>query len=111
MRIDKLCDIGQYLDYENCICRKSLVDKLVEECTSIVDIEIKNNTLSKKNDESSSNIYFILFIIFLVLFILFLVGFIYYWRKDNTKNISKKLYDVIYPKTKLICLFLNNKLF
>ena len=94
----KLCDIGQYLDYKNCICRKSLVDKLVEECTSIVDIEIKNNTLSKKNDESSSNIYFILSIVFLVLFILFLVGFIYYWRKDNTK-----LYDVIYPNTKLIC--------
>ena len=53
-----------------------------------------------KSDESSSNIYFILFIVFLVLFILFLVGFIYYWRKDNTKNISKKLYDVIYPNTK-----------
>ena len=103
MRIDKLCDIGQYLDYKNCICRKSLVDKLVEEYMSIVDIEIKNNTLSKKKDESSSNIYFILFIVFLVLFILFLVGFIYYWHKDNTKNISKKLYDVIYPKTKLIC--------
>ena len=29
---DKLCDIGQYLDYKTCICRKSLVDKLVEEC-------------------------------------------------------------------------------
>ena len=29
---DKLCDIGQYLDYKNCICRKSLIDKLVEEC-------------------------------------------------------------------------------
>ena len=27
---DKLCDIGQFLDYKNCICRKSLVDKLVE---------------------------------------------------------------------------------
>ena len=26
--------------------------------------------------------------------------FIYYWHKDNTKNISKKLYDVIYPNTK-----------
>ena len=73
---------------------------MIEQCTSIVDIEIKNNTLSKKNDESSSNIYFVLFIVFLVLFILFLVVFIYYWRKDNTKNINKKLYGVIYPNTK-----------
>ena len=30
---DKSCDIGEYLDYENCKCRKKLVDKLVEECT------------------------------------------------------------------------------
>ena len=67
-------------------------------------MDIKNNTLSKKNDESSSNIYFILFI-------LFLVGFIYYWCKNNTKNISKKLYDVIYPNTKFKMLFLNDNLF
>ena len=96
----RYCETGQYLNYKNCVCRKKIIDDLIEQCTSIVDMDIKNNTLSKKNDESSSNIYFILFIVFLVLFILFLVGFIYYWRKDNTKNISKKLYDVIYPNTK-----------
>ena len=97
---DRYCETGQYLDYKNCICKKKIVDDLIEQCTSIVGMDIKNNTLSKKNNESSSNIYFILFIVFLVLFILFLVGFIYYWRKDNTKNISKKFYDVIYPNTK-----------
>ena len=73
---------------------------MIEQCTSIVDIDIKNNALSKNGDESSSNIYFVLFIVFLVLFILFLAVFICYWRKDNTKNISRKLYDVIYPNTK-----------
>ena len=26
---DKSCDIGEYLDHENCKCRKKLVDKLV----------------------------------------------------------------------------------
>ena len=97
---DKYCETGQYLDYKNCVCRKKIIDELIEQCTSIVDIEIKNTTLSKKNNESSSYIYLILFLVFLVLFILFLVRFIYYWRKDNTKNISKKLYDVIYPNTK-----------
>ena len=97
---DIYCETGQYLDYKNCVCRKQVIDDLIEQCTSIVDIEIKNNTLSIKSDESSSNIYFILFIVFLVLFILFLVLFIYYWRKDNTKNISKKLCDVTYPNTK-----------
>ena len=29
---DKSCDFGEYLDYENCKCRKRLVDKLIEEC-------------------------------------------------------------------------------
>ena len=26
---DKACDVGEYVDYENCKCRKKLVDKLV----------------------------------------------------------------------------------
>ena len=37
---DKSCDVGEYLDYENCKCRKKLVDKLVEECTENVE-EVK----------------------------------------------------------------------
>ena len=31
--IDKSCDVGEYLDYENCKRRKRLVDKLVEKCS------------------------------------------------------------------------------
>ena len=27
---DKTCDIGEYLDYENCKCRKKLVDEFTE---------------------------------------------------------------------------------
>ena len=33
---DKSCDVGKYLDHENCNCRKKLVDKLVEECIKIL---------------------------------------------------------------------------
>ena len=58
---DRYCETGQYLDYKNCVCRKKIIDDLVEQCISIVDMDIKNNTSPKKNDESSSNIYFILF--------------------------------------------------
>ena len=28
---DKSCDVGEYLDYENCKYRKKLIDNLVEE--------------------------------------------------------------------------------
>ena len=34
---DKSCDVGEYLDYENCKFRKRLVDKLVQECTEGID--------------------------------------------------------------------------
>ena len=34
---DKSCDTGEYLDYENCECRKKLADKLVEECTENIE--------------------------------------------------------------------------
>ena len=37
---DKSSDVGEYLDYENCKCRKKLVDKLTEECTENID-EVK----------------------------------------------------------------------
>ena len=34
---DISCDVGEYLDYENCKCRKRLADKLVEECSENID--------------------------------------------------------------------------
>ena len=34
---DKSCDIGEYLDYKNCKCRKKLSYKLVEECIENID--------------------------------------------------------------------------
>ena len=42
---DKSCDVGEYLDYENCKCRKKLVDKLVGECTETVEeVKMAGNT-------------------------------------------------------------------
>ena len=34
---DKSCDIGEYLYYKNCNCRKKIIDKLVEECSENID--------------------------------------------------------------------------
>ena len=63
---DKACDVGEYLDYENCKCRKKLVDKLADECTETVE-EVK---LAKKENSykcSSCTVYTVLFGIFLEL--------------------------------------------
>ena len=42
---DKSCDFGECLDYENCKCRKRLVDKLVEKCNE----NIEETSLFKTN--------------------------------------------------------------
>ena len=34
---DKSCDFGEYLDYENCKCKKRRIDKLVEECSEDIN--------------------------------------------------------------------------
>ena len=60
---DKSRDIGEYLDCENCNCRKKLVDKLVDECTENIDEEVK--ILDKNKDKCNSCILrIVLFSIF-----------------------------------------------
>ena len=36
---DKSCDVCEYLDYENCKCKKRLVNKLVDECDEIDEVK------------------------------------------------------------------------
>ena len=41
------CGIGQYLDYKKYLCRNSIVNRLVEECTNVTDEnKIYNETLN-----------------------------------------------------------------
>ena len=43
---DKLRDVGEYLNYANCKCRKRLIDRLVEECSKNFDEkELHSNQL------------------------------------------------------------------
>ena len=56
---DKSCDIGEYLDYENCRCRKKLVDKLVEECMENVD-KAKITELAENKCKSLCKIYVVI---------------------------------------------------
>ena len=62
---DKLCNVDEYLDYENCKCRKKLVDKLVEECTENVEevklAKITSTENKNKHKCSSCTLYIVLF--------------------------------------------------
>ena len=65
---DKSCGIGQYLDYKSCVCRNSLVDKFVEECTNVTDgdaVYNKTLTVTSSNDCASCTPYIVLFTVFL----------------------------------------------
>ena len=43
---DKACDVGEYLHYENCKCRKKLVAPLIEECTeTVAEVKLAKITL------------------------------------------------------------------
>ena len=67
---DKLCDVGEYLDYRNCKCRKKLVDKFVEECSENIDENeiIYSGTVNDYGNVCNScTIYIVLFVIFLII--------------------------------------------
>ena len=63
-----MCDIGEYLDYKSCKWRKKIVDKLVDECTEIIEEEkVAKITLAKNENShkcSSCTMYTVLFWIF-----------------------------------------------
>ena len=72
---DKSCDIGEYLDYKNCTCRKKIIDKLAEECSENIDenemlynktLDIISSSGNKTSDSCIVYIY-ILFSVFLVI--------------------------------------------
>ena len=92
---DKSCDIGEYLDYKNCKCRKNIIDKLVEECRENIDGNemIYNETLdvisSSDNNKTSGSciVYIILFSVFLIIRI-FMAIYVYFFTylKNRSTN-------------------------
>ena len=73
---DKSYYVGEYLDYENCKCRKKAVDKLVEEWTETVEeVKLTKITLAENENKdkcSSCTLYIVLFTINVVLFTIIL---------------------------------------
>ena len=91
---DKSCDIGEYLDYSNCKCRKRLVDKLVEECIKSIDeVEVTGIT-QDENKCSSCTVYKVLFWIFFIFFIINIaIGTYFNCHKYMSCNKNVPRYD------------------
>ena len=90
---DKACDVGEYLDYENCKCRKRLVNKLAGECNENID-EVK--ILDKNEDKCNSCIsYIVLFSIFFAINVGIAAYFVYYKYIYRDKKTASR-YDYVY---------------
>ena len=87
---DKSCGIGEYIDYKSCTCKKSIIDKLVEECTNTIE-ENNNDILTNPSDNA---VYFSLFIVFLVLFLISIVFLIYFYCYKR-KNIVRSILNIV----------------
>ena len=102
-KCDKLCDVGKYLEYKSCKCRKSLIDKLFEECSENSDENkmIHNGTLNDyKKVCSSCTVYIVLFAITFLIIIGISCDLIYFhwYLKSGTcvTNINPGAETIIY---------------
>ena len=95
-KCDKAFDVGKHLDYENCKCRRKLVDKLVDECTETVEeVKLAKITLAKNENKykcSSCTLYIVLMIVFFTICAGIGTYFVYYnWF--FVKNFSRIKFD------------------
>ena len=81
---DKACDFGEYLDYENCKCRKKLVAPLIEECTeTIEEVKLAKITLAENENSykhNSCTVYIALFWIFFTIIVGGIGAYFFYFR-------------------------------
>ena len=89
---DKACDVGEYLDYENCKCRKKLVDKLVNEFAETVEeVKLAKITLAENENSykcSSCTVYIVLMIVVFIICTGISAYFVYYnW--SLVKHVSR----------------------
>ena len=88
---DKSCDIGEYLDYSNCKCRKKLYDKLIDECTENTDVVMIDD--ENKNKCSFSIVYIVCIVLFSIILSISIrtgIYFVYYhWylKKYGTHSV------------------------
>ena len=84
---DKSCDFGEYLDFENCKCRKRLVHKLIEECNENIEEISLIKINSAKYKSNSCILYIVLFSIRFTINIGIATYFIYYKYINHNKKI------------------------
>ena len=99
---DKSCDVGEYLDHENCKCRNKLVDKLTEECAENIDeVRIDEcNSVKNKCKHNSCTLYIVLFSIVFTINVGIATYFVYYKYRIIIKKMLLGM--IMFIKQKII---------
>ena len=91
----KSCDVGKYWDYENCKCRKRLVDKLVDECDENID-EVVKILDNNKNKCNFCILYIVLFFKYFFTINVAVAAYIVYYKYRNCNKENVSIYDYVY---------------
>ena len=85
---DKACDVGEYLDYENCKCRK----KLVDECTETVEeVKLAKITLAENENKYKWNFCRVYIVLMIIVFTICtgISAYCVYYNWSLVKNASR----------------------
>ena len=89
---DMWCEPGQYLDHKNCVCKNKLIDRLIEECTSVINETMINNKDSDNNN-TLQNVFLGLFSVAVLIGIICFCVFAYFKCFKGKKLFKNKYAD------------------
>ena len=91
-KCNKSWNIGLYLVYSDCVCKKKLIDPLIEECTENNDeTKLVNITLAENEnnyEHSSCKVYIVLMTVVFTIFTGVTIYFVYYNWSLIKNNVS-----------------------
>ena len=87
------CKTGQYLYHKNCICKNKLIGRVIAECTSVINETMMNNKKNIANDDTTTNIFIVLFSVVMFIGIVCLCVFAYFKFIKGKKKFKNKYTD------------------
>ena len=88
---DKACDVGEYLNFENCKCRKKLVDKLVDECAETAEVKLAKITSAENKNKHKCNSCTLCIVLMIVVFTVCagISAYFVHYNWSVVKNVSR----------------------
>ena len=99
---DKACDVGEYLDYQNCKCRKKLTNKLIDDCTKTIEETKLINKTFTENENSYKYDSCIVYIVLMIVAFTISTGITVYLVSYNWSLINNNIHCIKFNNHKKI---------